>query len=148
LKTCITAFVFSPTVFPNCAPQRKEKKLYMWDWSLCEDPAARFENIVASNLLKYCHRQEDWEGDRMELTFVRDSQKREIDFVVLRDKKPLLAVECKSGEQSLSRNIAYFASRTNIPIFYQVHMGKRDYEVTKHRARVLPVTTFAQILSV
>ena len=84
----------------------------------------------------------------MELAFIRDSQKREIDFVVVRDKKPLFAVECKSGEQALSRNIAYFAARTHIPHFYQVHMGKRDYEVAEHRARVLPVTSIAQLLSV
>lgn len=148
LENLYYCFRIQPYGLPRLRAAKKEKKLYMWDWSLCEDTAARFENIVASNLLKYCHRQEDWEGDRMELTFVRDSQKREIDFVVLRNKKPLLAVECKSGEQSLSRNIAYFAARTNIPNFYQVHMGKRDYEVAKHRARVLPVTTFAQILSV
>ncbi|MBM4142531.1 MAG: hypothetical protein FJ225_02910 [Lentisphaerae bacterium] len=25
----------------------------MWDWSLCDDAGARFENLVASNLLKY-----------------------------------------------------------------------------------------------
>jgi hypothetical protein len=49
----------------------------MWDGSLCEDTAVRFENIVASNLLKDCHRQEDGKGDRMDQTFVRDSQKRE-----------------------------------------------------------------------
>lgn len=148
LENLYYCFRIQPYGLPKLRAAKKEKKLYMWDWSLCEDTAARFENIVASNLLKYCHRQEDWEGDRMELTFVRDSQKREIDFVVLRNKKPLLAVECKSGEQSLSRNIAYFAARTNIPNFYQVHMGQRDYEVAKHRARVLPFTTFAQILSV
>ena len=32
---------------------KKEKKLYMWDWSVCVDPAAKFENLVASNLLKW-----------------------------------------------------------------------------------------------
>ncbi len=147
LENLYFCFRIQPHGLPKLRAAKKEKKLYMWDWSLCEDEAARFENLVASNLLKYCHQQEDREGDSLELRFIRDAQKREIDFVVLRNKKPLLAVECKCGEQALSRNIAYFAARTNIPQFYQVHMGKRDYEVAEHRARVLPLTKFAELLS-
>jgi hypothetical protein len=34
----------------------------------------------------------------MELRFLRDTQAREVDFVVVRDKRPLFAVECKTGE--------------------------------------------------
>ena len=120
----------------------------MWDWSLCEDPAARFENLVASNLLKYCHQIEDTEGESMELRFLRDSVGREIDFVVVRANKPVFAVECKTGDGKLGRNIAYFAQRTAIPRFYQVHVGSRDFEIAEHRARVLPVTTFARTLGV
>ncbi len=33
---------------------KKDKKLFMWDWSLCQTDGARFENLVASNILKYC----------------------------------------------------------------------------------------------
>jgi hypothetical protein len=33
----------------------------------------------------------------MELRFLRDTDKREIDFVVIKDKKPLFAVECKQA---------------------------------------------------
>lgn len=108
----------------------------------------RFENFVASHLLKYCHLREDRDGDRMELRFLRDAQKREIDFVVLCDRKPEFAVECKSGDQSLSRNISYFAARTPIPKFYQVHAGKRDCEFEAHRARLLPMASLSRILRV
>jgi len=38
---------------------KKEKKLYFWDWSLCKDPGARFENFIGSQLMKYCHFRED-----------------------------------------------------------------------------------------
>jgi hypothetical protein len=54
---------------------------------------ARFENLVASQLLKYCHLIEDTEGHAMELRFLRDTDTREVDFVVLKDRKPLFAVE-------------------------------------------------------
>ena len=124
------------------------KKVYMWDWSLCDDPGARFENLVASNLLKYCHLVEDGEGDRMALMFVRDSIGRELDFVVVRNDKPVFAVECKTGERDISRNIVYFAERTNIPRFYQVHQGQRDYEMPNFRARVLPMFALARELAI
>ena len=60
----------------------------------------RFENLVASHLLKYCHFLEDTEGHRMELRFLRDTDRREVDFVVIRDRAPLFAVECRSGDKT------------------------------------------------
>ena len=148
LENLYYCFRIQPHGLPKLRAAKKERKLYLWDWSLCEDPGARFENFVASNLLKYCHHIEDTQGDSMDLRFLRDSAGREIDFVVVRNGKPEFAVECKTGEQKLSRNIAYFASRADIPRYYQVHAGKRDYEITEHRARVLPVTRFARVLGV
>ncbi len=126
---------------------KKEKKLYLWDWSLCENEGSRFENFVASHLLKYCHFLEDTQGNVMELRFLRDSMKREIDFVVLKNRKPIFAVECKTGEGTLSPNIAYFAARTAIPIFYQVHLGQKDVEIGAHRTRILPFASLAQDLA-
>lgn len=148
LENLYYCYRIEPFGLPRLRAAKKEKKLYMWDWSLCDDAAARFENLTASHLLKYCHRIEDQEGDRMALRFIRDAEKREIDFVVVRDGKPEFAVECKSGEASLSRNIAYFSGRTSIPFFYQVHMGQKDYEVSGVRARVLPMIKLARILGV
>jgi len=148
LENLYFCFRIQPYGLPKLRAVRKEKKLYMWDWSLCENDAARFENLVASNLLKYCHRQEDSEGDRMELRFIRDSQHRELDFVVVCNDKPRFAVECKTGEGGLSRNISYFAQRTDIPDFYQVHLGERDHEVPQFRARVLSLPALTRILAV
>jgi len=122
---------------------KKDRKLYLWDWSLCPDSGARFENMVASNLLKYCHFLEDTRGDEMELCFLRDQHKREVDFVVLRDGKPIFAVECKTDARAVSKHLSYFSKRTEIPYFYQVHMGTDDYEIAELRARILPFTRFA-----
>ena len=122
---------------------KKDRKLFMWDWSLCKTPGARFENLVASNLLKYCHFIEDTQGDDMTLCYLRDKSKREVDFVVLKNRQPLFAVESKTNDDDISKHISYFAARTEIPVFFQVHQGVRDYEVSKSRTRVLPFTTFA-----
>ena len=120
---------------------KKEQKLYLWDWSIIEDPAFRFENMVASHLLKYCHFLEDTEGEKMELRFLRDRDKREIDFVVIKNKKPVFAVECKTGEKAVSPHIHYFKERTNIPKFYQVHLGSKHFEVDKS-IMILPFWKF------
>ena len=138
-------FRIPPYGAPRIRAVRKEQKLYLWDWSLVVSPGARFENFMACQLLKYCHWREDTEGFRMELRFLRDTDKREVDFVVLRDGKPEFAVECKTGERNINPAIPYFAERTTIPSFYQVHAGERDYQ--KAGVRVLPVAAFCRELA-
>jgi len=136
-------FLLTPYGAKKINALKKDRKLFMWDWSLCKAPGARFENLVASNLLKYCHFIEDTEGDDMTLCYLRDKSKREVDFVVLKNTRPLFAVESKTGDDDVSKHIPYFAARTEIPVFFQVHQGIRDYEVRNSRTRVLPFTTFA-----
>ena len=125
---------------------KKENKLYFWDWSRVPPGGARLENLVAGQLLKFCHFIEDTQGYEMELRFIRDTDKREVDFVVLRDGKPQFAVECKTGERSVSPHTRYFRERTPIPLFYQVHLGERDYGAEGSDTRVLPFTRFCREL--
>ena len=137
-------FRVSPYGPPRVRAVKKEQKLYLWDWSMVPEEGPRFENFIASHLLKYCHYLEDTEGYDMDLRFLRDTDKREVDFVVLKQKKPLFAVECRTGEKSVNPAIFYFMERTGIPKFYQVHQGKSDYE--KGGVRVLPIHTFCKEL--
>jgi len=145
LENLYLCFRISPFGAPRIRAVKKERKLYLWDWSMTPPGGARFENLVASQLLKYCHFVEDTEGHAMELRFLRDTDRREVDFVVLKDRKPLFAVECKTGERSLSPAIRYFAERTSIPRFFQVHLGDRHYQTGA--ATVLPFRTFCRELS-
>ncbi len=131
LENMYVCFRLSPYGPPRVRAVKKERKLYLWDWSSVEDDGPRFENLVASQLLKYCHWVEDTEGYSMDLRYLRDTDKREVDFVVLRDRRPLLAVECKSGEKAVGAAIRYFAERTPIPHFYQAHLGERSFATGK-----------------
>lgn len=126
---------------------KKEKKLYLWDWSCVPSEGARLENLVACQLLKYCHRLEDTEGFVMELRYLRDTDKREVDFVVLKDGLPEFAVECKTGESATSSAARYFRERTAIPRFYQVHRGTKDHGDEAGGVRVLPFARFCRELS-
>ncbi|MCB0339503.1 MAG: DUF4143 domain-containing protein, partial [Bdellovibrionales bacterium] len=125
---------------------KKAKKIYLWDWAAVEAPGPRFENLVASHLLKYCHYMEDSQGYRMELRYLRDTDGREVDFVVLQDRKPLFSVECKTGERGISKHISYFQQRTNIPRFYQVHLETLDYGDPEKGGRILPFPTLVREL--
>ncbi len=139
-------FSISPYGTKKIRAVKKLQKVYMSDWSQVEAPGVNFENLVASQLLKYCDFLEDTEGHDMELLYLRDTDGREIDFVVIKDKKPLFAVECKTGDKNLSPHIHYFKARTPIPEFYQVHLGTRDYGAPS-QGRVLPFLTFCEELN-
>ena len=65
-----------------------------------------------------------------------------MDFVVLKNKKPEFAVECKTGEKQASTAAHYFKERTRIPRFYQVHLGKKDYGNSESGVRVIPFPQF------
>lgn len=99
---------------------KKEPKLYLWDWSELEKESARFENLVASHLLKLVHWLQDGEGYKANLYFLRDAAKREVDFLVTVNEKPWLAVEVKTQDEAVSSNLKYFQERLKIPFSYQV----------------------------
>ncbi len=140
-------FRIKPFISGKLRLVKKAHRIYFWDWSFVPDPGARFENFVASHLLKYCHFIEDTEGDKMDLAYLRDTDDREIDFIVLKNKKPIFAVECKVGERLVSKNIHYFKERTNIPYFYQVHMGEKHYQPEKN-IEVLPFIEFCKKIGI
>ncbi len=146
LEHLYVVFRIPPFGSPKIRAVKKEQKLYFWDWSGVSEIGPRFENLVASHLLKYCHFLEDTEGYRMELRYLRDTDGREVDFVVLQGGVPLFAVECKSGERSASPNAYYFRERTKIPKFYQVHLGNKDYGDENTGVHVIPFRTFCQLL--
>lgn len=144
LENVYYCYRIAPYGAPKIKAVKKEQKIFLWDWSELSDDGSRWENLVASHLLKFCHYIEDTEGDSMELRFLRDVTGREVDFVVVKNRKPLFAVECKSGERNVSPHLKYFSERTPIPKFYQVHRGNKSFAVSD-RIEVLPFIEFCQV---
>ena len=122
-------FRIYPFAHRNIRSLKKEPKLYLWDWTEIEDRGARLENLVACHLLKFCHFYYDALGYRLDLRFLRDQQKRELDFLVTVDNKPWFAVEVKSKDLKLSTPALYFKDKLNIPFVYQVvENTEKDFE--------------------
>lgn len=79
---------------------KKMAKIYLWDWSQIENnEGAKFENMIASHLLKFCHFLIDTEGLRASLYYLRDIEKREVDFLVAINEKPWFLVEVKRSSK-------------------------------------------------
>lgn len=99
---------------------RKEAKAYLWDWAGVPAPGPRFENLVGSHLLKYADWMREVEGVDIELRYVRDREGREVDFLLLRERRPWVLVEARVAKEGPDRSFSYFRERMGVPIAYVV----------------------------
>ena len=120
LETFYYHFRVYPFVSKTIRSHKKEPKLYLWDWSELADGSIRFENMVASHLLKFVHYLYDFEGYKTGLYFLRDLTKKEVDFLVTIDNKPWFAVEVKEYDITPAPNLSLFGEKWKIPFCYQV----------------------------
>jgi uncharacterized protein len=103
---------------------RKEPKWFLRDWSGIEDPGARAETLVACHLLKAVEGWTDLGLGQFELRYLRDKLKREVDFLVVRDRKPWFLVEVKNAESKLSESLGFFQLQTRARHAFQVVLEK------------------------
>ncbi len=90
----------------------KEPKVYFYDTGAVPgDGGVRLENAVAVCLRKWLHYRVDTQGRSGELYYVRDKEKREVDFAVVEDRRPRLLVEVKRSEATPSPALRYFTRR-------------------------------------
>ncbi|OGT40607.1 MAG: hypothetical protein A3E81_03760 [Gammaproteobacteria bacterium RIFCSPHIGHO2_12_FULL_36_30] len=108
---------------------KKEGKLYLWDWSEVNNPGARFENLIASHLLKYCDYLTDSGVGNFELRYARNKEKQEIDFIILRDKKVFLPIEAKISDEQPSHIWSKFLTQLNCDVGIQVVMKPNIYKI-------------------
>lgn len=131
-------FRLSPLGAPRIRAVKKVQKHYQFDWSLVPSDPARFENLVAAHLLKWVHFVQDTQGRDLELRYFRDSDAREVDFVIVEGRQPTLLVECKWSDSDVDKSLRYLKARFPKAEAWQVAAtGKKDY-VTPEGIRVSP----------
>ncbi|MET0592901.1 MAG: ATP-binding protein [Polyangiaceae bacterium] len=90
----------------------KEAKYYFYDTGAVADAGADagavFENAVACALQRELHLVEDTTGHRTALHFIRDKEKREVDFLAVVGKKPRQLVEAKLADDTFSKALGHF----------------------------------------
>jgi len=145
----LESFYYHFRIYPYTSKKirslKKEPKLYLWDWSEVMDDGRRFENLIASHLLKFVHFLAEYEGYRAELSYLRDVDKREVDFLVTIDGKPWFAVEAKLADAALSPSLGYFRDRLSIPYVYQV-VKKENIDLLEKGGRILSAAKFLAAL--
>ena len=120
----------------------KESKYYLYDTGAVEGSfSARLENTVACALIRELHFIEDTTGSRVGLHFLRDKEKREVDFLVVIDGRPVMMIEVKEGDDSFSAALfrfhGYLKSAFPMQIVYNLKHRKSNGP-----AKMVPVVDF------
>ena len=90
---------------------RREAKVYLFDCSEVEAPGARFENVIALHLLKLVDAWNDRGYGDFALSYVRDKERREVDFLITERRRPYLLLETKLSDEQPSAALHYFRDR-------------------------------------
>lgn len=128
---------------------RSEPKMYLFDILRIPESStgARLENMTALHLLKACHFWTDTASGEFSLHFVRDKSKREVDFLVTKEKQPWMLVECKSGLKWPSPALQYFAEVIKPEYCIQlVSSGPFDKQFAQFNIRVMDYEKFFSYL--
>jgi len=112
-------FVVRPWFTNVSKALRKEPKWFLRDWSGIDDAGQRAETFVACHLLKAVEGWTDLGLGSFELRYLRDKLKREVDFLVVRDRKPWFLVEVKTSDTRLSDSLAHFKHETKAKHAFQ-----------------------------
>ena len=102
--------------------------------------------MMASHLLKAVHL---WEGRGLGeygLYFLRNKEKREVDFLVTKNNRPWFLVEVKSQDNhSVSENLYYFQQQTQALHAFQVIIDMPYRQINcfeYHTPIIVPALTF------
>ena len=123
---------------------KKEKKLYFLDWSLLSESGAVFENLMAVSLIRMAARMTETGQGNFEICYIRDREKREVDFVLVKDNKPVCLFETKESDTNISKHGRFFGRKLNIP-FYQIVRNTEKIEVFPGDCWVIPAINFLML---
>ena len=123
---------------------KKETKLFFLDWSVLTDSGKRFENLLAVSLLRMAARFTERGLGIFEVMYIRDKEKREVDFVLIKDNRPLALFEAKEGDSEISASGRYFSKRLGVP-FYQVTHRFKEFEEFPGNCFKISATNFLML---
>lgn len=117
LELCYVLFFISPYSKKISRSVKKEKKCYLYDWSIIKNEAVRFENYLAVELKVLTELWNDIGESKFELFFVRARDGKETDFLLTKDKSPWLLLEAKLSDEKIdSHHYKHGRELGDIPI--------------------------------
>lgn len=146
LERLYAIFLVPPLSGPRIRAVKQAQKHDHFDWSLVPEAPQRFENLVASHLLKWVHFQEDAQARELELCYFRDTDGREVDFVVRERGQPRLLIEVKSSAGAVDPNLRHLKHKYPAADAWQLHaQGQADF-VSAEGIRVAPALELLRTL--
>lgn len=94
---------------------RKEKKIYFYHHPVVENEGARFENMVAIILQRWVFQKTEQGIGEFELCYLRDQDRREVDFLVVKNQKPYFLFEAKRSDTGLANSLRHYSEKLRIP---------------------------------
>ena len=139
-ETFFLTFSLSPWTKKISRAITKEKKVYLYDYGRIPFPAAKFENMVALELLRAISNWNDLGLGDFELHYVRNKEKEEVDFLVTNDHIPQLLVETKLSDEQVSKSLLKFQTLLNVPAIQLVNQPGVYKLVTNPHHQILVIT--------
>jgi len=137
LKSLYFGFTVKPYYKNIESSIRKTPKWYLRDWSGVSDPGKRAETFVACHLLKAVECWTDLGFGEFDLFYLRDRKKREVDFLVTRDKIPWFLAEVKNSDTAISDSLRFFQKATDAKHAFQVVLNA-EYKTQDCFAKTVP----------
>ena len=105
----------------------KEPKIYFFDTGLVKgDDGIKFENFVATCLLKHVFAKIDYEGENYALHYLQTKDKQEVDFALIHDNSVEKMIEVKLANHTIGSSLRYFHEKYKIPAIQVVKALKRE----------------------
>lgn len=121
--------VFRVTPFSNNIARSllKEPKIYFFDNGLVKgNDGIKFENLVATSLLKHTYAKRDYLAESYTLKYLQTKEGHEVDFALIKDDQVEKMIEVKLSNHTISPGLLYFHEKYHIPAVQVVKDLKRE----------------------
>lgn len=139
-EICYLIFRIKPWTKKISRAILREQKLYLLNYPEIKDHAFRFENMVAVELLRAIYNWNESGLGKFSINYIRNKDKEEVDFVIVKDNLPFLLVETKLSEENVSKSLLNFQRRLNIPAVQLVNKENIFRYIKNENNKVLVVT--------
>ena len=118
----------------------KEKKLYLFDYAGIESLAAKFENMVALELLRAISNWNDLGLGNFSLHYLRNREKEEVDFLLSNNHNPFLLIEAKLFDDHAAKSLIKFQKILNIPAVQLVNKSGICKLVSNNNLKIMIIS--------
>jgi uncharacterized protein len=121
--------IFRLTPFSNNIARSllKEPKIYFYDVGLVKgDDGCKFENFIATCLLKHVLARIDYQAENCALQYLQTKERHEVDFAIIRENRVEQMIEVKQANHTVGAGLRYFHQKYELPAQQVVKELKRE----------------------